>query len=113
MGSGKGKTRRAQTAVAAVAVEPTATVKEDTPKKAEVEIKNNYGSLVEFVDVGTGKTQAFKIVAHRDQDVQQGLLSVESPVGKALNEQEAGGQVEVSLPNGTKRSLKVTKITAG
>ena len=40
-------------------------------------------------------------------------LSNESPVGKALMGRRQGDEVEVSLPNGSKRRLTITKIDVG
>src|SRR3954453_16127900 len=40
-------------------------------------------------------------------------LSNESPVGKALMGHKKGDTVEVALPNGKKRKLKITKIAVG
>jgi transcription elongation factor GreA len=37
-------------------------------------------------------------------------LSNESPVGKALIGHKRGDTVDVALPNGKKRKLKITKI---
>ena len=105
MGSGRGKTRRAQATAAA-----TPGVAEQ-PVKEKV-VKSSRGLTVEFVDAATGKASAFKIVAHHEQDVTQGLLSIESPVGKALDGQDAGAKVAVHLPSGKTRNLQITKVTS-
>ncbi|HEY0754636.1 MAG TPA: transcription elongation factor GreA [Ktedonobacteraceae bacterium] len=48
----------------------------------------------------TGANRAFKIVATFEADPKQGLISDESPVGKALVGHKVGDVVEVSTPGG-------------
>lgn len=54
------------------------------------------------VDLTTqaGATRTFKIVATFEADPKQGLISDESPVGKALVGHKVGDVVEVSTPGG-------------
>ena len=59
-----------------------------------------------------GKKQTFTIVGSAEAKPPE-RLSNESPVGKALLGHKKGETVEVSLPNGSKRSLKITKIGVG
>ena len=48
----------------------------------------------------TGASRSFKIVATFEADPKQGLISDESPVGKALMGHKVGDVVEVSTPGG-------------
>jgi transcription elongation factor GreA len=48
----------------------------------------------------TGANRSFKIVATFEADPKQGLISDESPVGKALMGHKVGDVVEVSTPGG-------------
>ena len=48
----------------------------------------------------TGASRSFKIVATFEADPKQGLISDESPVGKALMGHKVGDIVEVSTPGG-------------
>ncbi|HXR66100.1 MAG TPA: transcription elongation factor GreA [Ktedonobacteraceae bacterium] len=48
----------------------------------------------------TGASRSFKIVATFEADPKQGLISDESPVGKALVGHKVGDVVEVSTPGG-------------
>ena len=57
-----------------------------------------------------GKSQPFTIVGSAEADIKSGKLSNESPVGKALMGRKRGETVEVNLPNGATRALKITKI---
>ena len=69
------------------------------------------GSEVHVKD-DKGKSQTFTIVGSAEAKPPE-RLSNESPVGKALLGHKKGESVEVSLPNGTKRGLKITKIGVG
>ena len=57
-----------------------------------------------------GKSSPYTIVGSAEADIKVGKLSNESPVGKALMGRKKGDTVEVSLPNGSTRALKITKI---
>jgi transcription elongation factor GreA len=70
------------------------------------------GSAVNVKDEGTGATSKFTIVGSAEAKPPE-RLSNESPVGKALMGQKKGAVVDVVLPNGKKRRLKVTKIDVG
>ena len=70
------------------------------------------GSQVNVQDGDSGKKSTFTIVGVTEAQPPE-RLSNESPVGKALIGHKKGETVEVSLPNGTKRSLKITKISVG
>ena len=69
------------------------------------------GSQVNVTDEG-GKKQSFMIVGSAEAKPPE-KLSNESPVGKALLGHKKGDEVEVALPNGSKRKLKITKIGVG
>src|SRR4051812_2489474 len=69
------------------------------------------GSEVHVKD-DNGKSQTFTIVGSAEAKPPE-RLSNESPVGKALLGHKKGETVEVSLPSGSKRKLKITKIGVG
>src|SRR3954453_13460830 len=69
------------------------------------------GSEVHVKD-DKGKSQTFTIVGSAEAKPPE-RLSNESPVGKALLGHKKGETVEVSLPSGNKRALKITKIGVG
>jgi transcription elongation factor GreA len=71
------------------------------------------GSLVHVKDQKTDKSQKYKIVGPPEADPSAGLLSNESPVGKALLGHKRNEVVSVSVPRGPARELKITKIDAG
>jgi transcription elongation factor GreA len=71
------------------------------------------GSVVHVKDEKTGKSVKYTIVGSAEADPREAKLSNESPVGKALIGHKRNDVVEVPVPRGPKRKLKVTKIEAG
>jgi transcription elongation factor GreA len=71
------------------------------------------GVIVNVKDEKTGDADKFTIVGSAEASPRDKKLSNESPVGKALIGRKRGDTVEVSLPSGSKRSLKITKIGVG
>jgi transcription elongation factor GreA len=69
------------------------------------------GVTVSVKDEGTGKSMEYSIVGSTEADPSNNKLSNESPVGKALLGHKKGDSVDVVLPNGKARTLKVTKIS--
>ncbi len=70
------------------------------------------GSAVNVKDEKTGSTAKYTIVGSAEAKPPE-RLSNESPVGKALIGSKRGDVVNIVLPNGKKRQLKVTKIDVG
>jgi transcription elongation factor GreA len=68
------------------------------------------GVTVNVKDEGTGSSDKYTIVGSAEASPAEKKLSNESPVGKALMGRKKGDLVEVSLPSGKKRKLKITKI---
>ncbi|MDQ6914807.1 MAG: transcription elongation factor GreA [Actinomycetota bacterium] len=71
------------------------------------------GSIVHVKDEKTGKSVKYSIVGSAEANPAENRLSNESPVGKALIGHRRNEVVEVSVPRGPKRKLKITKIEAG
>ena len=68
------------------------------------------GVVVNVKDEKTGDADKFTIVGSAEANPGEKKLSNESPVGKALLGHKRGDTVDVSLPSGKKRKLKITKI---
>jgi transcription elongation factor GreA len=68
------------------------------------------GSTVHVKDEKTGKSVKYTIVGSAEADPGENKLSNESPVGKALLGHKRNETVEVAVPRGPKRKLKITKI---
>ena len=68
------------------------------------------GSTVHVKDEKTGKSVKYTIVGSAEANPSEMKLSNESPVGKALIGHKRNETVEVAVPRGPKRKLKITKI---
>jgi len=69
-----------------------------------------FGATVTFEDEQTGQAQSFRLVASHDANPSTGALSVESPIGTALDGRGVGQLVEVKTPKGTRR-LRITAVS--
>jgi transcription elongation factor GreA len=68
-----------------------------------------FGSTVEVVDEASGRPAEYTLVGEAEADVGQGLLSAESPVGRALMGARVGDVVSVPTPRGS-RELRVARL---
>ena len=68
------------------------------------------GVTVNIKDEKTGDSDKYTIVGSAEAEPVGERLSNESPVGKALLGHKRGDNVDVSLPRGKERKLKITKI---
>jgi len=71
------------------------------------------GARVHVKDQGSGKSDTYTIVGSTEANPSEKRLSNESPVGKALIGHKRNDVVDVTLPNGKTRNLKITKIEVG
>jgi transcription elongation factor GreA len=69
-----------------------------------------FGATVTFEDERNGKAQSVRLVASHEANPTEGALSVESPIGAALNGRGVGQVVEVSTPKGVRR-LRITAVS--
>jgi transcription elongation factor GreA len=70
-----------------------------------------FGSTVEVVDESSGRPAEYILVGEAEADVGKGLLSADSPVGRALQGARAGDVVKVPTPRGS-RELRVARVGA-
>ncbi len=99
----------------------------DAARKAQAEMEGEIAEIeaqlrlakiihevkVSFVEIVNGKESApknFIIVGTAEADLSTGRISDESPIGSALLTANDGDVVEVTLPNGNKKQLKVISI---
>jgi transcription elongation factor GreA len=61
-----------------------------------------FGRTAEVKDVDSGQTNTWKLVGATEADPNQGKLSVESPVGRALRDAPVGEDVRFETPGGVK-----------
>jgi len=71
--------------------------------------KVRFGTTVVLEDLDSGDSVTYRIVGEDEADVSKGLLSVTSPVARALIGKEVDDQVNVAVPAG-KRSYEVREI---
>jgi transcription elongation factor GreA len=69
-----------------------------------------FGSTVHLKDPG-GQLIVYQLVMPEDADVEHGLISTASPIGRALISKEEGDEVTVTTPNGAKRFEIVKLVT--
>jgi transcription elongation factor GreA len=67
-----------------------------------------FGSTVHLRE-STGSDVVFQLVMPEDADVDKGLISTSSPIGRAIVGREEGDEVTVVTPNG-KRLFEITKL---
>ncbi|BCX82957.1 transcription elongation factor GreA [Methylomarinovum caldicuralii] len=59
-----------------------------------------FGATVELEDLETGDTVTYQIVGDDEADIQAGLISISSPIARALIGKEVEDVVEVKTPKG-------------
>jgi len=69
-----------------------------------------FGSTVHLKDPN-GQTTVYQLVMPEDADVEQGLISTASPIGRGLLNKEEGDEVTIATPNGMRRFELVKLIT--
>ncbi len=70
-----------------------------------VENKVGYGSRVTVLDMESNETIEFTFVHPNEVKPSEGKISINSPIGAALNNRCAGEEVEASIPAGKRRYL--------
>jgi transcription elongation factor GreA len=71
--------------------------------------KVGFGSTVTLAE-DNGQTIVYQLVMPEDADVDAGLISTASPIGRALLNKEEGDEVVVNTPNGAERHFEITKL---
>lgn len=67
-------------------------------------------SRVEFTNLDSGAHLSYTIVSPHEMNLQEGKISLKSPIGQALMGKKAGDEVQVNAPAATFR-LRIDKIT--
>ena len=73
----------------------------------------NRNDHVESLMENTGKKRTIQLVTTLRQDALKGLISKESPVGKAILGHRAGERVEAHMENGTVFFIQILSIEKG
>ena len=69
------------------------------------------GSKVKLLDVDLGKNVEYTILGSTESDPDNGIISDQSPIGKALLGHKKGDTVSVEVPSGKLLAFKILKIT--
>jgi transcription elongation factor GreA len=67
-----------------------------------------FGATVQLEDEDTGTLVRYQIVGEDEADIKQGLVSINSPIARAMIGKEEGDSVEVQAPGGTKNYEIIT-----
>ena len=68
-----------------------------------------FGATVDLSDQDDGSSVMYQIVGDPEADIKSGLISVSSPIARALVGKSAGDIVDVVAPNGT-RSYEIVAV---
>ena len=72
--------------------------------------KVGFGSTVHLKDGATAAVTVYQLVMPEDADVEHGMISTASPIGRALLNREEGDEVTVTTPSGSRR-FELVKLT--
>jgi len=72
------------------------------PSTLDAEGRVVFGSTVDLEDEDTGAKVTYQIVGDDEADLKQGLVSISSPIARALIGKTPGDIAEVQAPGGTK-----------
>lgn len=68
-----------------------------------------FGATVYLVDIEDGSEAIYRIVGEDEADIKDGLLSISSPIARALIAKEEGDTVEVKTPSG-QRAYEIAEV---
>jgi len=73
--------------------------------------RSGYGSRIVVLDVQRNVEVEYKLVSSEETDVEKGLISTTSPIGRALLNRKVGDEVQVATPAGKKEFEIVRLVT--
>ena len=72
------------------------------PKTVNAEGRVVFGATVKLLDEDNGTETTYQIVGDDEANIAQGMVSISSPIARALIGKESGESVEVRVPDGTR-----------
>ena len=72
--------------------------------------RSGYGSRLVVLDMHKDVRIEYKLVTTEEADVEKGLISTTSPIGKALLNRKVGDEVQVATPAGQKE-FEIVRLT--
>lgn len=73
--------------------------------------RSGYGSRLVVLDTQRNIEVEYKLVSSEEADVEKGLISTTSPIGRALLNRRVGDEVQVATPAGKKEFEVVRLVT--
>ena len=73
-------------------------------------VRISFGSTVELIDQNTDEEISYTIVGGQESNPSKGLISIQSPMARALIGKEEGDEVELKLPAG-KKTYDIEKVS--
>jgi len=73
--------------------------------------RSGYGSRLVVLDTQRNVELEYKLVSSEEADVEKGLISTTSPIGRALLNRRVGDEVQVATPAGKKEFEVVRLVT--
>ena len=71
--------------------------------------RSGYGSRIVVIDVQKSLEIEYKLVSSEEADVEKGMISTTSPIGRALLNRKVGDEVQVLTPAG-KKEFEVVRL---
>jgi len=71
--------------------------------------RSGYGSRLVVLDMQRNVKLEYKLVSSEEADVEKGLISTTSPIGRALLNRRVGDEVQVATPAG-KKEFEVVRL---
>jgi transcription elongation factor GreA len=71
--------------------------------------RSGYGSRIVVMDVQKSLEIEYKLVSTEEADVEKGMISTTSPIGRALLNRKVGDEVEVLTPAG-KKEFEIVRL---
>jgi len=71
--------------------------------------RSGYGSRIVVLDTQRDVKVEYKLVSSEEADVEKGLISTTSPIGRALLNRRVGDEVQVATPAG-KKEFEVVRL---
>jgi transcription elongation factor GreA len=68
-----------------------------------------FGATVQLIDLESGAQVRYQIVGEDEADIKEGMMSISSPIARALIGKQEGDTVEVSVPSGT-RAYEIASV---
>jgi transcription elongation factor GreA len=69
-----------------------------------------FGANVELADVETDERRSYQIVGDLEADIKQGLISISSPIARALIGKHEGDMITIDAPAG-KREFEIMGVS--